>query len=235
MKIGVAAKSGSLDAGVSRQFGRCPYFVVVDPDTLAFEAFVNPACQISGGAGPAAVQALTRHGVEIAMAGRFGPKAERALEAAGIRGVVVRGTVREAVRTGARSETDPGVHFAPAPAGERKRGATAGNAIVELNDDNFESRTREGVTLVDFWAPWCAPCLTQAPILERVAATLGDRATIAKFNVTDARATPRAFGILAIPTLLLLVDGAVVERFTGVRSEGALVAAVQEALAIGRR
>jgi predicted Fe-Mo cluster-binding NifX family protein len=104
MKIGVAAMSRSLDAEVSKQFGRCPFFVVVDPETLVFEAFGNPARQMEGGAGPAAVQELTRRGVEMAMAGRFGPKAEQALEAAGIRGIVVRGTVREAIRVQAPTE-----------------------------------------------------------------------------------------------------------------------------------
>lgn len=98
MKIGVAAMGESLDVQVSGQFGRCPYFVIVDPETLEFEAFSNPAAQMPGGAGPAAVQELVNHGVNTAVAGRIGPKAEQALEAAGIKFSAATGTVREAVQ-----------------------------------------------------------------------------------------------------------------------------------------
>ena len=97
MKIGVAAMGESLDVQVSGQFGRCPYFIIVDPDTLEFEAFSNPAAQMSGGAGPAAVQELVQHGAERAIAGRLGPKAEQALAAAGIKFSEATGTIREAV------------------------------------------------------------------------------------------------------------------------------------------
>jgi len=97
MKIGVAAMGESLDVQVSGQFGRCPYFIIVDTETLDFEAFPNPAGQMSGGAGPAAVQELVQHGAKGAIAGRVGPKAEQALMAAGIQFSVATGTVREAV------------------------------------------------------------------------------------------------------------------------------------------
>ena len=97
MKIGVAATDGSLDAEVCPQFGRCPYFVIVDSETLAFEAFSNPAGAMSSGAGPAAVQELVNHGAQVALAGRFGPKAEQALGAAGLRYAEAGGKVRDAV------------------------------------------------------------------------------------------------------------------------------------------
>ena len=97
MKIGVAAMNESLDAEVSEQFGRCPHFLIVDPETLSFEAFSNPAAQMSGGAGPAAVQELVRHGAEVALAGNCGPKAQQALQAAGMRFAEATGTVRDAV------------------------------------------------------------------------------------------------------------------------------------------
>ena len=97
MKIGVAATGGSLDAQVAGQFGRCAYFVVVDPQTLKFEAFTNPASGMAGGAGPAAVQALVRKGVQVVLAGTFGPKAEEALRLARIRYAEAKGKVRDAV------------------------------------------------------------------------------------------------------------------------------------------
>ena len=97
MKIGVAATGGSLDAQVSEQFGRCRYFLVVDSETLRFEAFSNPASSLAGGAGPAAVRELVNRGADVVLAGKFGPKARQALEAAGVRYVEATGKVREAI------------------------------------------------------------------------------------------------------------------------------------------
>lgn len=97
MKIGVAALGETLDAQVSDQFGRCPFFVVVDSESLEFAAFANPGTTMPGGAGPAAVQALTEHGAEAAVAGQYGPKAQQALEAAGLPYKQAGGTVRDAV------------------------------------------------------------------------------------------------------------------------------------------
>ena len=97
MRIGVAAMGETVDAEVSEQFGRCPYFVIVDAESLETEAFSNPAREMSGGAGPAAVQGLVNHGAEVVLAGTYGPRAEQALDAAGIRYAEARGTVRDAV------------------------------------------------------------------------------------------------------------------------------------------
>ncbi len=97
MKIAVAATEGSLEASVSDSFGRCPYFVLVDSETMAFEAFSNPAAEASGGAGPQAAQALVDRHVDVVLAGYVGPKAEDALKAAGISFQAATGTVREAV------------------------------------------------------------------------------------------------------------------------------------------
>ena len=97
MKIGVAATGGSLDAEVSQQFGRCRYFLIVDSETLRFEAFSNPASGMAGGAGPAAVRELANRGAEVALAGGFGPNAQQALDAASIRYVEASGKAREAV------------------------------------------------------------------------------------------------------------------------------------------
>ncbi len=99
MKIAVSATGGSKSAQVEPRFGRCAWFVIVDSDTLRFTAFSNPASTLPGGAGPAAAQAIQNRGANVLLTGQVGPKAERALEAAGIKVVTAEGTtVDEAVR-----------------------------------------------------------------------------------------------------------------------------------------
>lgn len=97
MKIAVASTEGSLDAQVSEQFGRCQYFLIVDAETLHFEAFSNPARGMAGGAGPAAVQELANRKADVVLAGKFGPRAQQALAAAGMRYAEAAGEVRDAV------------------------------------------------------------------------------------------------------------------------------------------
>ena len=99
--------------------------------------------------------------------------------------------------------------------------------ITELNDNNFEDEIKEGVTLVDFWAPWCGPCRMQGPICEQVAQKVGDKATVAKMNVDEGQNVATKFGIRAIPTLIIFKDGQVVQQFVGVRQEAELVSAIE--------
>jgi len=100
---------------------------------------------------------------------------------------------------------------------------------IELDDASFTNQVQQGVTLVDFWAPWCAPCMMQGPILEKVAAKTQGKATVAKVNVDAAPGVAATHGIQSIPTLIVFRDGEVVREFVGVQSEGDLLAAVEEA------
>jgi thioredoxin 1 len=105
----------------------------------------------------------------------------------------------------------------------------ASDSILQLDDSSFADATRSGVVLVDFWAPWCGPCQMQGPILHDVADAVGDAATIAKVNVDRAPATATEFGIRSIPTLILLRDGEVVDRFVGVQQASTLLTALGQA------
>jgi predicted Fe-Mo cluster-binding NifX family protein len=98
MKICVTATVGSLDAQIDPRFGRCAYFVIVDSETLKFEAIPNTAAGVSGGAGIQAAQTIANRGVKLLITGNVGPKAFQALSAAGIEVVTgAIGSVREAV------------------------------------------------------------------------------------------------------------------------------------------
>ncbi len=100
---------------------------------------------------------------------------------------------------------------------------------VELDDTNFDSQIRKGITLVDFWAPWCGPCRMQGPILDRVAVQTQGKATVAKVNVDNAPDVATTYGIQSIPTLLVFRNGEMIRGFVGVQSEAALLAAIEQA------
>ncbi len=80
-------------------------------------------------------------------------------------------------------------------------------AITHLTENNFDSFTAEGKVLVDFWATWCGPCRMQAPVLEQLDKEMGDALKIAKVNVDEEPGLAARFGIMSIPTLLVMRDG----------------------------
>ena len=88
--------------------------------------------------------------------------------------------------------------------------------LLNLTNENFEAETSKGVVLVDFWAPWCAPCRMLAPVLDELAEKLEGKARVVKVNVDDAPELAQRFGVLSIPTVVLLRDGAELEKRIGV-------------------
>jgi predicted Fe-Mo cluster-binding NifX family protein len=84
MKILLTATYPSIDLIVDRRFGRGAYFIVVDPETMEWDAYPNPGVGASGGAGPLALQFIENHHVSSVISGDFGPNAYNALQAAGI-------------------------------------------------------------------------------------------------------------------------------------------------------
>ena len=102
--------------------------------------------------------------------------------------------------------------------------------VTELSESQFDPAIANGVTLVDFWAPWCGPCRMQGPILEEVAKSVDGQVKIAKVNVDEAESIAGRFGIQAIPTLLLFKDGNDIRRFVGVQSKEILIDAIDSAV-----
>jgi len=105
MKICVSAVANSLDAQVDPRFGRCPYFVIVDSESMQFEDIPNMASGATGGAGIQAAQIIANKGVKLVITGNVGPNAFQALSAAGIKIVTgAFGTVRDVVEKYKRGE-----------------------------------------------------------------------------------------------------------------------------------
>ncbi|MDD3493643.1 MAG: NifB/NifX family molybdenum-iron cluster-binding protein [Candidatus Thermoplasmatota archaeon] len=98
MKIGISSTGKDLTATVDQRFGRCPYFLMVDTDTMHTTAVANRQAQAGGGAGIQAAQELANAGVHAVISGNVGPNAFRTLQAAGIEVITgVSGTAAEAV------------------------------------------------------------------------------------------------------------------------------------------
>jgi thioredoxin 1 len=96
--------------------------------------------------------------------------------------------------------------------------------INEVSDQNFESEALNASipVLVDFWAPWCAPCRMLAPVVETIAGQYQGRVKVLKMNVDDNKATPGKYSIQSIPTLLFFKDGVVKEQIVGNASQGTI-------------
>ncbi len=98
----------------------------------------------------------------------------------------------------------------------------ASDNVQTLTDANFDTATRDGVVLVDFWAEWCGPCKRIAPTVDELATECHGRVVFGKLNVDDNPAVTGKFQIRGIPTLLVLKNGQVAEQIVGVQSKDAL-------------
>ncbi len=99
MKIAITSNGTNLEADVDPRFGRCPYFIIYDTDTNAFESMINEASLEGGGAGIQAGQLMKGKGVEIILTGNMGPNASSVLNAANIGFIVgVSGKVNEVIK-----------------------------------------------------------------------------------------------------------------------------------------
>ena len=106
-------------------------------------------------------------------------------------------------------------------------------AIQHVTDDTFEPEVLKSDTavLVDYWAEWCGPCKSIAPILDEIAKEYEGRLKIAKINVDENQSTPAKFGIRGIPTLMLFKNGELAATKVGAMSKAQLTAFIDQQLA----
>ncbi len=104
--------------------------------------------------------------------------------------------------------------------------------ITTLSDESFETEVLEESkpVLVDFWAPWCGPCKSIAPILEEIAGEYSGKLKVAKLDVDDNPETPAKYGVRGIPTLILFKGGEVDQTKVGALTKSQLIAFLDSAL-----
>ncbi len=102
--------------------------------------------------------------------------------------------------------------------------------VLEISDNDFDAQVLKSPTpvLVDFWAPWCGPCKSIAPILEEIANEYTGKLIVAKINVDDNPKTPSQYNVRGIPNLVIFKGGKVAEQIVGAVPKDQLVTAVKK-------
>ncbi len=92
---------------------------------------------------------------------------------------------------------------------------------MEINERNFKQEVEEQAlpVLVDFWAPWCGPCLMMAPILEELAKEWQGKIRVGKINVDENSGLAGQYGVMSIPTLILFKNGKALKEWIGVQDK----------------
>ena len=90
-------------------------------------------------------------------------------------------------------------------------------AELKITRENFENEVMKSniPVLIDFWAPWCGPCRMMGPIIEQLAEEYEGKAKVGKVNVDEEGELSQAFGVMSIPTIVLVKDGKVVRQAVG--------------------
>ena len=102
-------------------------------------------------------------------------------------------------------------------------------AELKITRENFENEVMKSniPVLIDFWAPWCGPCQMMGPIIEQLADQYEGKAKVGKVNVDEEGELSQAFGVMSIPTIVLVKDGKVVKQAVGARPKAEVEAMLQ--------
>ena len=94
-------------------------------------------------------------------------------------------------------------------------------SVLHLTKETFaqEVLNTSLPVLIDFWAPWCGPCRMVSPMIDQIAQELKDSAKVCKINIDEEPELASAFGVMSIPTLLVIQEGKVVDQSVGLKAK----------------
>jgi len=97
-------------------------------------------------------------------------------------------------------------------------------SALTITKENFEKEVKNSnvPVLLDFWAPWCGPCKMVSPLVEEISTEVGTSAKVGKINVDEQGELASAFGVMSIPTLVVISGGKIVQKAVGARSKAAI-------------
>lgn len=104
--------------------------------------------------------------------------------------------------------------------------------VIELTNADFKEKVVDSGEkfVVDFWAPWCGPCLMMAPVFEELAGEYAGKVSFGKLNVDEAQDVAAEFGVMSIPTMIVFSGGKEAKRLIGAQQKDALKSGIDSAL-----
>lgn len=111
----------------------------------------------------------------------------------------------------------------------------ANEHVLVLGDENFKNEVLDSSVpvLVDFWAPWCAPCRMVAPAVEELASKYAGQVKVGKLNIDDHQTVPMQYNVMSIPTILVFKGGKPVDQIVGAVPKAHLESMVKKAMGSG--
>lgn len=102
--------------------------------------------------------------------------------------------------------------------------------VEELRDEEFDKAIQHGVTLIDFWAPWCNPCKRQMPVIQEIAVEKKEEVKCYKINVDEQKISAKRMKIKNIPNIIIFKDGEAVRQIIGAKPKHLIMKAVESTL-----
>lgn len=101
-------------------------------------------------------------------------------------------------------------------------------SVLKITSENYEKEVLKSdkPVLIDFYADWCGPCRTMSPIIDEIAEEMADKITVGKINVDENQDLAMEYGVMSIPTIMIIKNGKVEKTFVGVRDKNEILGAI---------